>query len=292
MALFDGFEHIVRQNELLAPYTWFRLGGPAEYFAEPTSLEELAALIRQASAASVPIRVIGGGSNLLVRPAGVKGLVLHLAAPAFSQIGVEGNVVTAGGGATLGHVISTSVREGLSGLEELVGIPGTVGGALRNNADGGGADLGQWTRRATVMKRNGETIVHERDGMRFSYRSSSLDELVILSAEFELETGDSAEITKRLQKLWIIKKASEPQGTHNTGSIFKDVGGVSAASLIENAGLRSSEVGKATVCDENANFIIAEPGATFDDVCGLIELLKSGVEDRLGVELETAIEIW
>lgn len=292
MALFDGFEHIVRQNELLAPYTWFRLGGPAEYFAEPTSLDELAALVRQASEAGLPIRVVGGGSNLLVRNAGAKGLVLHLAAPAFSQISVEGNIVTAGGGAKLGHVISTSVREGLSGLEALVGIPGSVGGALRNNADAGGADLGQWTRRATVMKRNGETLVHDRDGMRFSYRSSSLDELVILSAEFELEMGNSAEITQRLQKLWIIKKASEPQGTHNAGCIFKDVGGVSAASLIENAGLRSSEVGKATVCDKNANFIIAEPGATFDDVRGLIELLKSGVEDRLGVELETAIEIW
>ena len=116
--------------------------------------------------------------------------------------------------------------------------------------------------------------------------------MVILSAELELETGDAAEITKQLQKLWIIKKASEPQGTHNAGCIFKDVGGVSAASLIENAGLRSSEVGKAIICDKNANFIIAEPGATFDDVYGLIELVKSGVEDRLGVELETAIDIW
>lgn len=292
MGLFDGFEHIVRQNEMLAPFTWFRLGGPAEYFAEPTSTEELEALVRLAGQANVPIHVIGGGSNLLIRDAGIKGLVLHLAAPAFSQISVEGNVVTAGGGAKLGHVISTSVREGLSGLEELVGIPGSVGGALRGNAYAGGADIGQWTRRATVMKRNGQTIVHDRDAMRFSYRSSSLDELVILSAEFELERGNSAEITKRLQKLWIIKKASEPQGTHNAGCIFKDVGGESAASLIENAGLRSSQIGKATVCDKNANFIIAEPGATFEDVCSLIELLKSGVQDRLGVELETAIEIW
>lgn len=292
MGLFEGFEHIVRQNELLAPFTWFRLGGPAEYFAEPTSVEELGTLIGRASDAGVPIRVVGSGSNLLIRTAGVKGLVLHLGGPAFSQISVAGNVVTAGGGAKLGHVISTSVRDGLSGLEGLVGIPGSVGGALRSNADAGGADLGQWTRSATVMKRTGEMVVHDRDAMRFSYRSSSLDELVILGAEFELETGDPAEITKRLQKLWIMKKAGEPQGTHNAGCIFKDVGGESAASLIENAGLRSSQVGQATICDRNANFIIAEPGATFDDICGLIELLKSSVEDRLGVELETAIEIW
>ncbi|HJN07623.1 MAG TPA: UDP-N-acetylmuramate dehydrogenase [Pirellulaceae bacterium] len=292
MGLFDGYEHIVRQNELLAPFTWFRLGGPAEYFAEPTSVEELGTLVARANEAGLPIGVIGGGSNLLIRDTRVKGLVLHLAAPAFCQIDVQGNVVTAGGGAKLGHVISATVGEGLSGLEELVGIPGSVGGALRSNADAGGADIGKWTRSATVMKQTGEIVVHDRDALRFSYRSSSLDELVILNAELELETGDSAEITKRLQKLWIIKKANEPQGTYNAGCIFKDVGGVSAASLIENAGLRSSGVGKAVVCDENANFIIAEPGATFDDVCGLIELLKSGVEDRLGVELETSIDIW
>ena len=292
MGLFDGYEHIVRQNELLAPFTWFRLGGPAEYFAEPTSVEELGTLVARANEAGLPIGVIGGGSNLLIRDTRVKGLVLHLAAPAFCQIDVQGNVVTAVGSAKLGHVISATVGEGLSGLEELVGIPGSVGGALRSNADAGGADIGKWTRSATVMKQTGEIVVHDRDALRFSYRSSSLDELVILNAELELETGDSAEITKRLQKLWIIKKANEPQGTYNAGCIFKDVGGVSAASLIENAGLRSSGVGKAVVCDENANFIIAEPGATFDDVCGLIELLKSGVEDRLGVELETSIDIW
>ena len=140
MGLFDGFEHIVRQNELMAPFTWYRFGGPAEYFAEPTSVEELAALVGRAAEANVPVRVVGGGSNLLIRDAGVKGLVLHLAAPAFCQIEVAGNVVTAGGGAKLGHVISTTVGEGLSGLEDLVGIPGSVGGALRSNADAGGAE--------------------------------------------------------------------------------------------------------------------------------------------------------
>ncbi len=292
MSLFDGLEHVVRENEPLAPFTWFRIGGPAEYFAEPTSVEELGDLVRRASGAGLPIRVVGGGSHLLIRDSGVKGLVLQLSAPAFSQISVAGNVVTAGGGAKLGHLISTAVREGLSGLEELVGIPGSVGGALRNNADSGSADLGQWTRSATVMKQNGEIVVHDRDALRFSYRSSSLDELVILSGEFELEPGDPAEMTKRMQKLWIIKKAEEPQGRQNAGCVFKDHGGMSAASLIDDAGLRSSEVGKAKVSEKNANFIVAEPGATFDDVRGLIELLKSGVEERLNIELETAIEIW
>jgi len=288
----DGFEHIVRPNELLAPYTWFRLGGPSEFFGEPTSIGELTALVARCHADGIPIRVIGGGSNLLIREAGVKGLVLHLSAPEFSQITVAGRILSAGGGAKLGHVISTAVREGLGGLEQLVGIPGTIGGALRGNAAWGGSDMGQWVHSATVLTRTGEVVVHHRDDLRFSYRHSSLDELVILSAEFELESQSSAELTKRLQKTWIVKKSNEPPGTENAGCVFKDVGGASAASLIEAAGLKSSAVGKAAVSEQNANYIVARPGATSADVLELIEMLKAGVEQRCGVELETALEVW
>jgi UDP-N-acetylmuramate dehydrogenase len=219
-------------------------------------------------------------------------LTLNLAAAAFSQISVESRTVSAGGGAKLGHVISTAVREGLAGLEQLVGIPGTIGGALHGNSGGHGADIGQWTTSATVMTRTGEIVVHPRDELRFSYRQSSLDELVILSAEFTLEKDDPLELTKRMQTVWIVKKANLPQGNQNAGCIFKDVGGISAASLVEQAGLKSARVGEAAVCPQNANFIVANPNATSDDVMKLIELLRDGVAERMGVTLESAIEIW
>lgn len=292
MAFTTGFEHIVRENEPLAPYTWFRLGGPAEYFAEPTSVGELAELVRRCHEQGVPVHVLGGGSNLLVRDEGVKGLVVLLSAPAFGEISVEAPTVIAGSGAKLGHVISTAVREGLAGLEPLAGIPGTVGGALHRNVDAGGSDIGQWTKSAKVMTRSGEVLSRSKEDLRFAYRQSNLDELVILGAEFELEPRDARQLTKRLQKLWIIQKASLPKGNQNLGCLFKDVGGISAAELIEQAGLRSSQVGEVAISEHNANFVVANPGATAADVMNLIDLLKSGVEERLSVELENQIEIW
>lgn len=292
MGLLTGLEHFVRDNEPLAPHTWFRLGGSAEYFAEPTSVNELAALLKRTHDAGLGVRVLGGGSNLLVREAGVRGVVVSLAAAAFSQISVKGNVVSAGGGAKLGHVISTAVREGLAGLEQLVGIPGTVGGALHSNSGASGLDVGQWTASASVMNRSGEIVVHSREELQFSYRQSSLDDPVILQADFALEEDDSVELTKRMQKAWIVKKASLPQGNVNAGCIFKDVGGISAASLIEQAGLKSATVGEAMVCPQNSNFIVANTDATSSNVIDLIEVLRESVAERLGVALETQIEIW
>lgn len=292
MGPFSGLEHVVRDGQPLAAYTWLRLGGAAEYFAEPTSVEELAALVRQCHAHGIPARVLGGGSNVLVPDDGVRGLVINMAAAAFCQISVRGTTIHAGGGAKLSHVVSTAVREGLAGLEQLVGIPGTIGGALHGNSGANGADIGQWTERATVMTRTGEVLVHSRDELRFSYRQSSLDEPVILGADFVLDQDDPQELTKRMQKFWIVKKAQQPQGNVNAGFIFKDVGGISAASLIEQAGLKSACMGEAIVCPQNANFIVANPGASSLQVLKLIDLLREGVAERLGVALETAIDIW
>lgn len=292
MGFLDGFEHIARDHEPLAHYTWFRLGGEAEYFAEPTNADELAGLVKRFREADQPIRLIGGGSNLLIRDKGVKGLVIHLSAPAFGEISVKDNVVKVGSGAKLGHVISTAVREGLAGLESLVGIPGTVGGALHNNATAHGGDVGQVTRSASVMTRSGEILSRSRDKLSFAYRESSLDELVILDAEFELEPEDPAELTKRLQKTWIVKKSSQPPTNQGMGCIFKDAGGVAASGLIEQAGLKGMRVGDAEVSGKDPNFIVAGAGATSDDVLQLIELMQSQVSDRLGVDLERQIEIW
>jgi UDP-N-acetylmuramate dehydrogenase len=292
MSLDKGFEHIVKRAEPLAPHTWFHLGGPAEYFADPNTIDELRALVRRAREEDIVVRVLGGGSNILVRDEGVTGLVVRMAAPAFSEIALAGQILSAGGGAKLGQAISTSVREGLAGLEALVGIPGTIGGALHGNAGSRGGDIGQWTCQATVMTRAGEIIERSREELVFAYRESSLDELVILGAKFELEKDDPEELTKRMQKQWIVKKASQPLGHQSAGCIFKNPRGMSAGMLIEQAGLKNSRVGQAEVSERHANFIVAHPGATSQDVLGLIELVRDRVMERLGIDLETEIEIW
>ena len=292
MLLWSGFEHIVRQAEPLAPHTWFQLGGPAEFFAEPRTLDELQGLVRRCAEEELPIRVLGGGSNVLVRDEGVPGLVVRFAEGAFADIQVAAGRVTAGGAAKLGHVISSAVREGLAGLEALVAIPGTVGGALHGNAGSRGGDIGQWTRRATVMTRSGEVIERQRDELVFAYRESSLDELAILSAEFELEAEDPEQLTKRMQQQWIVKKASQPLGHQSAGCIFKNPRGMSAGMLIDQAGLKGTRIGGAEVNDRHANFIVAEPGAASHDVLRLIELVRSRVADRIGIDLELEIQVW
>jgi UDP-N-acetylmuramate dehydrogenase len=292
MPLQDDFKPIVRLDEPLAPHTWFHLGGPAEYFAEPRSVDELAALVKRCHQEELPIRLLGGGSNVLVRDEGVPGVVVRLTDASFGQIEVRGQRVVAGGGAKLGHVISTAVREGLAGLETLVGIPGTIGGALHGNAGSRGGDIGQWTERATVMAHSGEIIERQSEDLEFVYRQSSLDELAVLRAEFELEPDDPEQLTKRMQQQWIVKKAAQPLGHQSAGCIFKNPRGMSAGMLIDQAGLKGTRIGGAEVSDRHANFIIAEDGATAQDVLRLVELVRSRVADRLGVELETEIQVW
>jgi UDP-N-acetylmuramate dehydrogenase len=292
MAFRSGFEHILREDEVLAPYTWLRLGGPAQYFAEPANVDELSQLVSRCQAEDMPVRLLGGGSNLLVRDSGVEGLVIHLSAATFCAVTIEDGGISAGGGAKLSHLISAAVREGLAGLESLVGIPGTVGGALHGNASSHGADIGTCTEAATVMAHSGEIIRRSREELLFAYRDSSLDELVILDARFALEQTDPQELTKKMQKLWIVNKAAQPLRDQTTVMMFKDPGGVSAASLIEQAGLEDSRIGAVELSDRNANYVVVEAGASARNVLDLIELLREGVSQRLGVELETAIDIW
>ncbi len=292
MSWLDDFDAFVRRDQPLAERNWLGLGGRAEFLAEPRSEDELAALVARCRQEDLPVRLLGGGSNVLIRDEGVPGVVIQLAAPAFCEIRCTAGGVVAGGGAKLGHVVSTSVREGLAGFESLVGIPGTVGGALHGNAGGHGGDIGQWTWQATVMTRGGEIVGRSRQEMVFAYRKSSLDELAILQAEFRLEEDDPAELTKRMQKQWIIKKAEQPMAHQNAGCIFKNPRGMSAGMLIDQAGLKGTRVGGAEVSERHANFIVAEQGTNARDVERLIELVKSRVAERLGVELELEIEIW
>ena len=292
MPFADDFKEIVKLDEPLAPLTWFRLGGPAQYLAAPRSREELAALVKRAREEELPVRLLGGGSNVLISDAGLPGLTIQLTDPCFNQIQVSGGLLTAGGGAKLGHVVSTSVREGLAGMETLVGIPGTVGGALHGNSGGRGGDIGQWTCEALVMTHAGEIIHRKRKELVFAYRASSLDELVILEGKFQLEKDDPTELVKRMQKLWIVKKSTQPLSHQNAGCIFKNPRGMSAGMLIDQAGFKGLRVGGAEVSDRHANFIITHPGATSRDVQELITQIQEQIAERLGVTLELEIAIW
>ena len=292
MSVVSGFENIVRQGEPLAMHTWFQLGGPAEYFAEPETVEQLLALVQRCHEENVEMRLLGQGSNLLVRDEGVPGMVLHLSAAVFCGIRVEGRSLTAGGGALLGRAVTTAVHRGLAGLETLIGIPGTVGGALHGNAGSHGGNIGQWTLEATVMAANGEICRRSTDELVFGYRQSSLDDLVILEARCQLEEDNPRDVAQRMQKQWIVKKASQPMGHQSAGCVFKNPRGASAGELIDDAGLKSTRIGGAVVSDRHANFIVAEPQCTAQDVLRLIELIRGQVRDRMGIELELELEVW
>ncbi|MBI1916801.1 MAG: UDP-N-acetylmuramate dehydrogenase [Planctomycetes bacterium] len=286
------FADIVKYNEPLARYTHLRLGGPADALIHPRSREELAAVVRRCFEKHLPLRVLGCGCNLLVRDEGVRGVVLRLSQSAFTEITVEGRRVRAGSGAALSAVISQAARHALAGLETLVGIQGTVGGSLRCNVGDRSGEIGQFVRRVEVMDGGGVVQVRERDELQFGYHASNLDDPVLLSAEFELEQDAADAIVKRMRKAWILRKASQPLTFQAAGRIFQNPRGLSAAALIEQAGLAKTRVGGAEVSERDANFFVVHAGATSRDVLRLIDLVRSRVLERFNVELELEITVW
>ena len=293
MHSFADFAAIVTPDEPLAPHTWFRLGGPAAFAARPRNVAEVVGLIRRCRESGTPFRVLGGGSNVLVRDEGFPGLVIHLESPAFSDVAIEGGQVVAGSAVPLTALISQTARAGLAGLEVLTGIPGTVGGALRGNSGGRQGAIGTFIRRVTVVDDTGEASTREREDLRFEYRSSDLDEPVILSAEFALESEDPEAVVRRMRRIWIIKKENQPYGHQSSGCIFKNPSPeVSAGTLVERAGLKGQRVGGVEVSDRHANFIVAHPGSKAADVLELIEVIRQKVRQQFGHELELQIKIW
>jgi UDP-N-acetylmuramate dehydrogenase len=212
MHVFDDFREVVRADVPLAPLIWFRLGGSVAYFARPRTLDELVGLLKRCRQEEIPFKILGGGSNILVRDEGLNALVIHLESPYFSDLTVRENCVEAGGAVPLTSLISQSARAGLGGLEVLTGIPGTIGGALRGNAGGRQGAIGQFVRRATVIDTNNEIQVRERDDLSFADRESNLDEPVLLSAEFELSPEEPEAVVRRMRRIWIVKKETSRTG--------------------------------------------------------------------------------
>ncbi|QDT55671.1 UDP-N-acetylenolpyruvoylglucosamine reductase MurB [Caulifigura coniformis] len=292
MTSLDAFREILRQDESLAPQTWLRIGGPAQYLAEPRNAAELESLLKACATEELPVHVLGSGSNVLVRDEGVSGVVVKLTAPDFARISIEGTTARAGCGVLLSHLVVETVGAGLAGMETLVGIPGTLGGAIRGNAGGRSGEIGQFIRSITVLSSTGQKFVRTADELSFAYRSSGISDLIILEAELELTKDDPEEIARRMRKLWIMKKSTQPLSFQSAGCIFKNPRGLSAGALIEQAGLKGTRVGQCEVSDRHGNFIVTYEGATSADVLRLIDLIRTKVAEKHGIDLELEIQVW
>lgn len=289
---FDDLGVAVSTDEPLASHTWLGIGGPAKFFCEPVDVGALSKVVGRCHELGVPLRVIGGGSNVLVASAGFDGMVVRLTGPEFCEIRVERPAIIAGAGAKLVHVVTAAVQAGLAGLETLVGIPGTVGGGLVGNAGGRAGDISQRVREVRVLNYQGNLEVRSGSDLSFESRWSNLDDTIILSCRLELEEEPAETLTKRMQKQWIMERADQPSGVRTVAMMFKDPPGSTADSLISQAGGKECSVGGAAVASSHANFVVTKPQCSSDDVRSLLEKVRGRVRDRLGVDLKPQIEVW
>lgn len=290
--LFDDLGLTVASREPLAHHTWLGVGGEARYFCEPVDIDALSRLVIRARETGIALRMIGGGSNILIPTAGFDGMIVRLSAPAFSTIEVRNTSVIAGAGAKLVHVVCAAVQAGLSGIETLVGIPGTIGGALVGNAGGHGGDLGESVKEVTVMLPTGQLAVRRGTELVFQSRWSNLDDCIVIGCQLDLDEDSAELLTKRMQKQWIVGRSEQPSGTRTVAMMFKDPHGTSAESLITQAGAKDLRVGEAMVYAAHANYVVVFPKCSSDDARLLVELVRSKVRERLGVELTPQIEVW
>lgn len=292
MGLRDDFAEIIQREQPLAAFTHLRIGGPAEYLVTPRSREELAGVVRACTAEKVPLKLLGVGTNLLVRDEGVRGAVVRLTEPCFTETKVEGNRLRAGGGATLSSVIAEAARNGLAGFETLVGITATIGGALRCNAGDRAGEMADHVKRVEVMDERGQVLMRDRNELHFGEHTSDIEDPVVLSVEFALMKDAPEAIVRRLRRAWINRKAQQPFSFQAAVRMFKDPRGYQAAALVEKAGLGKTRVGGAEVSERNGNYLVASPGATSADVLQLIDQVQKRVREVNGVALERELTVW
>lgn len=290
--VFDGLGVAVSCAEPLSHHTWLGIGGAARFFCEPVDVEALARVAQRCRDRGIPLRVLGGGSNVLVPGKGFAGMVVRLSAPAFCTIEIRRPQIVAGAGAKLVHVVTASVQAGLSGIEHLVDVPGTLGGALVGNAGGHGGDIGQRVEDVQVMLPDGSLETRAGATLAFAARWSNLDDCLVLGCRLALDEEPAEPLTKRMQKQWIVGRSLQPDGTRAVAMMFKDPLGATAESLIAQAGARDLRIGDAAVYAPHANYVVAGPHCTSDDVRTLVETVRSRVRDRLGMELTPQIEMW
>ena len=276
-------------QEPMSRHTTWGIGGPAEWYAEPSSLNQLSALLRFARANGLPVFFLGGGSNLLVSDAGIAGVVVRLRGD-FEKIEFRATSVRAGAGVYLPTLVKQCAERGLGGAEPLVGVPGTVGGALVMNAGTRDLEIGAIVESAEVLDDSGSLSVVPAERIRFQYRKSSLEGKTLCFATLRLQPGNREQFLEAIQKFVSHRLKTQPIGTLNCGSVFRNPEGGFAADLIERAGLKGLKRGNAQISPKHANFIVNLGGATAEDAKALIAEAQKAVKEKFGVELEPEVK--
>lgn len=289
----------LQENVTLAPYTTYKIGGPADFFVEVKSSTELVHAVVEARKKRVPYFVLGCGANILMTDKGFRGLVIHNKAEHVSFL--PSNQVVAESGATIAHLIHIALNKELSGFEHFVGIPSTVGGAIWQNLHFLSPDrqstlyIEDIVVHAHVLDENDKIHTAEKEFFNFGYDHSILHdrEIIVLDVAFQLTPKPKAEIKAQMDANLDWRNAKQPQLWEfpSCGSVFKKIEGVGAGRLIDEAGLKGKQIGNAQVSPKHANYIVNLGGATAKDVLDLISLVQQEVKAKTGYQLETEISI-
>ena len=276
----------------LAGYTSFKIGGQAEYFFEPENLESLQKVLVSANRFGKRVFILGSGSNILINDAGLDGLVIRLNSKDFRKSSCQGNYIVAGCGLKLNALISFSRKNNLSGLEFLVGIPGTLGGSLIGNAGAWGKAIGEIVDQIGVLDYNGNLETLTCKQLKFSYRKSNLNKYIIIWAKLKLLPENKKVIAAKIRKYLWQRKQAQSNSLPNAGCIFKNPVKDSAGRLIDLCGLKGRTNGGAVISKRHANFILNSGNAKSMDVLSLMDLIQKKVKARFKVNLEPEIKIW
>ena len=279
-------------DEVMSAHTTFRVGGPADYFASPSDVDQVAGLIELCRKCEIPYFVLGNGSNLLVSDVGYRGMIINIM-DNMNGITVDGDVITAQAGAKLVRVSRLARDNSLTGLEFASGIPGTIGGAVYMNAGAYGGEMKDVVTSVKVMDADGHIYDMSSDELDFSYRHSAVEAegLIVLEVTMKLAAGVQQDIDDRMKELSDSRRTKQPLEYPSAGSTFKRPEGHFAGALIEQAGLKGTRIGGAEVSPKHAGFIVNCGGATCADVLNLIDLVRERVYKEFGVLLEPEIKI-
>lgn len=283
---------IVILNEPMSEHTTFKIGGPADYFVSVTKESEISDAILWAKENNIPYMIIGNGSNMLVSDKGIRGLVIEVGKN-FADISCEGEKIYVQAGALLSRVAKTAMNESLTGMEEISGIPGTIGGAIYMNAGAYGGEIKNVIETVTYLDCDGEIKTVTADECEFGYRTSIFEtgDKVILSTVLKLKKGNPDEIKEKMADFTNRRKTKQPLAYPSAGSTFKRPEGHFAGALVENAGLKGYTVGKAQISELHAGFVINIGGATCEDVLGVIRYAQKIVKEKYDVCLEPEIRL-